>query len=63
MSRCDYPNCRGLPYAEVYYKKSGKTYWSYLCKKHFKQEVNKPHIMTFCELTARERFKIVLGLL
>jgi hypothetical protein len=34
---CDYENCTNEPFAEVYHIKKTKG-WSYLCRKHFRQE-------------------------
>lgn len=36
--RCDFKNCKGIACAEVYPPKHG---WSYLCKKHYRQEYKK----------------------
>ena len=33
--KCDYKDCRGIPYAEVFPMNG---HWNYLCKKHYIQE-------------------------
>jgi len=42
---CDYPgNCKNLAFKEVYPdlgKKKSSAGWSYLCRKHFKQEIKR----------------------
>jgi len=36
--RCDVQGCKRIPYAEVYPMNGS---WSYLCKKHYKEEYKK----------------------
>lgn len=56
MSRCDCEGCRGIPKVEVFNLKLHC--WSYLCKKHYQEELAKPEDdnLAWCELTRWEQF-------
>ena len=57
---CDVEGCNRLPYAEVYPMDST---WSYLCKKHYKEEYKKHgNEYGWYELTLFERIKLLLGM-
>lgn len=56
--RCDCKKCRRPAYAEVY---PGNASWSYLCKKHYKEEYKKHgNKYMWCELSIWERVKVFL---
>ena len=58
MSRCDYPDCRGVPVAECYNLTNHS--WNYLCSTHFKQEFARlGDRRGWCILTTKEQILTV----
>lgn len=58
--KCDYKGCSKFPHAEVYPKNAHT--WSYLCKKHYKQEYKKwGNYYGWYELSIKEKVKLFPG--